>query len=309
MTYFTQFRKRDYALSENVRKKVTELSQYTDIVSRAADDASFYTFYNARPDERYDTISNQLYGTPDFYWTIPILNDRITNTWRDSTKSVPALRKFLESKYPGDALIIDPVDSLVGKFIPGEIVAYDINHVYRILGKYPSLRYLHVEPVSMDEFDVLEDPEEVWVLLTGLWNEVNDNLWDDTEIWRDGTNYVIGKDTLDSIKVETVIPAYKAPAFFTDPDGNRVPWYEENAIPTTIEEVETDINDENSRLKVIRPEFIRQVADQFELEMREAAELQNTRDSAEQLTRGTSTFSGSSVSSTSNTSTSTIGYR
>jgi hypothetical protein len=275
MTYFTQFRKRDYAPSENVLKKVTELSQYTDIVSRVADDASFYTFYNARPDERYDTISNQLYGTPDFYWTIPILNDRITNIWRDSTKSVPTLRKYLEKKYPGDALIIDPRDEIIGRFVPGEIVAYDINNVYRIIGKFPSRRYLHVKPVSMEEFDVLNDPEEVWILLTGLWNEVNGNIWDDTNIWRDSTEYVIGKDSLSSAKVESIVPAYKAPAFFTDPDGNRVPWYEENATPTTIEEVETKINDENSTLKVIRPEFIRQVADQFELEMREAAELNN----------------------------------
>jgi len=235
MTYFSQFRKSEYSLSQNLQKKVTELSQYTDIVSRAADDASFYTFYNARPDERFDTISNQLYNTPDFYWTIPILNDRITNTWNDSTKSVPALRSYLERKYPDSALIFSSNEEITGRFSVGGYIESTSGSVYRISSIYPSLGYVR----GID--------------VTGS-NEI--------------TNPTV-------VNIAEVIPAYKAPSFFTDPDGNRVPSYVENATPTTIEEIETDINDENSRLKVIRPEFIRRFADQFELEMREAAERNN----------------------------------
>ena len=270
MTYFTQFRKEDYVLSENVTQKVTKMSQYTQVFSRAADDLAFYTFYNAEPTERLDNISNKLYGTPDFYWTIPILNADIINTWKDMPRSVPSLRKTLERKHPGDALIIDPLDTVIGNFIPGEIVAHDITNVYRVLNVFPTRRYIQVERVPTDTFNVLDDPEEVWVLLTGLWNEVNDNAWDDDEIWRDGTNYVIGQQSLSPAKVESVIPAYKAPAFFTDPDGNRVPWFVENAIPTTVQEVETQKNDNRGRLKVIRPQFIREVVNEFEIEMRRA---------------------------------------
>jgi len=266
MPYFTQFQKSSYPLSDTVSKNLTNISHYTAIFSRLADDASFYTYYNARGDERFDTISNELYGTTDYYWTIPILNAGIINTWKNSTKSEQALKKFLDRKYPGVALIIDPVDDLVGKFEVGEIVAYDINNVYRVLNKYPSLRYIHCEPVSMDEFDVLNDPQQVWVLLTGLWNEANLNIWDDTDIWRDNTDYVVGRDTLTAAKVESSIPAYKAPAYYLDVDGNRVPWYK-GINEVTFEDVEREKNEEYSRIKVIRPEFIYDIAAQFEREM------------------------------------------
>ena len=266
MTYFTQFKKQEYNLGQSLSKNVTNLSQYTAIVPELTDDASFYTYYTQQGDERYDTISNKLYGTPDYYWTIPLLNPEITNTWRDSTKSVQSLDDYLQKKYPGVALYIDSIDELIGKFQIGEIVAYDIENVYRVLNKYPSLRYLHCEPVDMSEFDVLNDPEEVWVLLTGLWNEVNSNIFDDNDIWRDSTEYVIGENSLTAAKVESVAPAYKAVAYYLDSDGNRVPWYK-GQTSVTFEQIEREQNEENAKLKVIRPQFIYDVAAKFEREM------------------------------------------
>ena len=266
MTYFKQFQKQSYSLGNGVVKDVTNLSHYTAIFSKLADDTSFYTYYTQRGDERFDTISYELYGTPDYYWTIPLMNPNIVNTWKDGTKSVQTLDEFLQKKYPGVAITIDPVDDIVGKFEVGEIVAYDIDNVYRVLNKYPTLRYIHCEPVSMDEFDVLNDPEEVWVLLTGLWNENNGNVFDDDSIWRDTTDYVVGKDSLAAAKVESIGPAYKAPAYYLDNDGNQVPWYK-GEYPVSFEEIERDKNDENAKLKVIRPEHIYEIAARFEREM------------------------------------------
>ena len=249
MTYFTQFRKEDYLLSENVIKKVTKLTQYTRIFSRAADDLAFYTFYNAEPSERLDNISNKLYGTPDFYWTIPILNSDMINTWNDMPRSVPSLRETLERKHPGDALIATDRYFVAGNFVTGELAVYDNTDVYRILNIFPTSNYVQAQQTTIDV------------------SELNSNvILNDSE-------YLIGVDSLSPVSIESVIPAYNAPAFFTDPDGNRVPSFVENAVPTTIEEVETELNESKGRLKVIRPEFIRDAVNEFEIEMKQARRL------------------------------------
>jgi len=239
MTYFTQFQKSDYILSDSVSKRLTNISHYTDIFSRIADDISFYTFYYARPDQRFDNISQELYDTTDFYWTIPILNDRIINTWRDTIKSVPSFEQFLEKKYPGKALIVESSDDIIGKFTIGEEIRYDNSDVYILREKYASFNYLRVEKVESSET---------------VFPETNDNE-------------VIGADSGSVVEIASVIDWSMAPARFIDSDGNSVPYYAENTTPISIAQIETERNDEKGKLKVIRPEFINDVVDRFEIEM------------------------------------------
>lgn len=273
MSYFEYFNRENYPLSDTLSKRVTNISQYTSIFTNIANDISFYTYYTMQPNERLDTISNNLYNTPDHYWTIPLINERIFNTWTELPKDEQTFNDYLKKKYPGVVLTIDEVDEFEGKFRAGEIVAYDIENIYEVLGVYPSLRYIHCVPVSPDRFDPLNDPREVWVLLTGLWNEVNDNIWDDSDIWRDTTEYVITADTLNAAKVESSTPAYLAPAYYVDENENRVPWYYPNARPVTLEEVERNRNEINLQVKVIRPEFIDDVIRRFEEEIRSESSL------------------------------------
>lgn len=241
MTYFSQFRQRDYILSDTVVKNLTDISQYTEIFSRAADDFAFYTFYNARPDERFDTISNELYGTPDYYWTIPILNDRIVNTWRDTTKSVNSLKESIARRYPGRAITIDPTVEFFGLFTLGETVVYNGN-MYTVLNVYPTQGYLQVETVVTNQ--------------------------DTSGI--DSQNRVVGLTSGSSADATGIVDMIDAPAYFVDTDGNRVPWYTTNATEVSIRNDEFERNELLARLKVVRPDYIREVIDRFELEMRRA---------------------------------------
>lgn len=268
MPYFEYFNTKEYPLSDTLSKTVTNISQYTSIFTTIANDMTFYTYYTMQPNERLDTVSNNLYNTPDYYWTIPLVNEKLFNTWTELPKDEQSFIDYLKRKYPGVVLTIDERDQFAGKFRTGEIVAYDIENIYEVIGVYPSLRYIHCVPASSDLFDPLNDPREVWVLLTGLWNEVNGNIWDDANIWRDTTEYVITSDTLNAAKVSSSMPAYKAPAYYVDGEGNRVPWYSPNATPVTIEEEERERNEINLQIKVIRPEYINDVATRFEEEMR-----------------------------------------
>ena len=200
MTYFTQFDKRDYLFSDRLRKRVTNLTTYTAIFSRIADDISFYTYYNVRPDERLDSISYALYGTVDYYWTIPLINSRIINVWNDMPRDTQMLQGYLQKKYPGSALIVSDSDSLVGKFTLNELGVYDSDQVVQIIGKYPTRNFVHVLPVT-DSTTVSD-------------------LFGESTTPASGT--LVGADSGDQVSVNIKIPTYMAPDHFLDSDGNRV---------------------------------------------------------------------------------------
>lgn len=238
MSYFTQFQKSDYILSDNVIKNVTNLTHYTEIFSAIADDISFYTIYNARADERLDTISDSLYGTVDYYWTIPILNDDIVNTWRDLPKSTNELVSFLKNKYPGVIFTIRDDQTLASRFAIGEDLIYNSTERATIIGKYPSLGYL--EAVIQDGSSF---PLNTELTLTG-----------DT--------------TGDTVVTTGYTDAYNAPVRYVDSNNNSVLFTAQNVTPITRLDEERDRNEERARIKVIRPEFITEVVKQFEREMK-----------------------------------------
>lgn len=244
--YFTQFPKSQYQFPSSIPKLVTNISVYTAIFSRIADDISFYTYYNARPDERLDNISQTLYNTPAYYWTIPLINPSIVNTWTDLPKSTPMMTKYVSQKYPGSALIVDESDDQVGKFTLDELGVYDSTQVVRIIGKYPTQGYIHVVPVpDLEPSEVVESPT---------------------------LGVLIGADSNDSVQVSAQIPAYLAPQYHEDQDGNRVLSTVSNAFEAIILDAENQRNEDTSRIKVIRREFIYEVSNRFEDELRATRE-------------------------------------
>ena len=51
------------------------LTQYVDIIDQIKDQTSFYNKYTIVSGERPDTLSYELYGTTDYYWTFYLMND------------------------------------------------------------------------------------------------------------------------------------------------------------------------------------------------------------------------------------------
>jgi len=235
MPYFNSFRKEDYVFSKDLTKRVTNISLYTAVFSRIADNISFYTYYNVRPDQRLDSISQDLYGTTDYYWTIPILNTDIVNTWNDLPKSTSQLTQFLSRKYPGTALFIRDDQEVFGKFTIGETIGFNGTDLGVLTAIYPTRGYLRIDPI-----DAAAIPTN-------------------TEFTAQGNS------SLDTVVVSGTAPTYKAPANHTDSNGNSVPFNSGTSV--TIEERERDLNEDRSRIKVIRNEHITSVVKQFEREM------------------------------------------
>ena len=244
MTYFTRFAKKEYSVTRDSTKTVTDLSQYTAFLTKLTDNISYYTYYTMKPDERFDTISNNLYGTVDYYWTIPLLNPTITNTFRDTIKSTVVVDHILQRKYPGKCIQIEDSDTLAGKFQIGEIVQfYDdagngpVN--YKLREKYTNLNYLVVNSID---------------------NDSNQSV---------GT--VTGQKSGSVADVSIIIDYALATHHYVDVETNeRVPYYRENTYPVPIPEFEKGLNEEYTQIKVIRPEFISDIVDQFEEQMKKS---------------------------------------
>jgi len=236
--YFSYFQKGQYDFGESIVKDVTDITKYTAIFSQIADDISFYTYYTTQAGERLDEISQSLYDTPEFYWTIPLVNDRIVNIWDDTSKSYTDFIAYLEKKYVGRAFTLRDGEILAGKFSIGENLIYNSTESAELIAKYPTQGYMQV-----------------------VFSE-NASFPQNTEFT------VVGETSGDSIVVTNHVPTYNAPIRHVDLNGNFVPYDSGQVTPITIRQDEEDRNDVNSQIKVIRPEFIYDVASRFEQEMR-----------------------------------------
>ena len=237
MSYFSKFKKGNFRVGDKVIE-VVNIAHYSQLLEKLADNISFYSYYTVVNGDRLDVISEKLYGTTDYYWTIALLNKHIVNTYEDLPKEYNAdLIKFLQGKYPGYALKLDAEESLAGNFEMLETVSFG-NYSGIVTGKYPTLGYLTIQLTSEDSFPL----NQVFPLA--------------------------GQTSGDTINIANSLEYYTAPHHYEDADGQWVPWTNELSTPITILEYESAINDSNSQLKVIRPDLIYNVAIEFERQMK-----------------------------------------
>jgi len=78
MSYFRYFPKDFYTFGNEERPDyVQNLSIYVDIVDQAKNTISFYRDYYIQDGERPDQISYKLYDTPNYHWTLFLMNDKL----------------------------------------------------------------------------------------------------------------------------------------------------------------------------------------------------------------------------------------
>jgi hypothetical protein len=238
MSYFKYFKKSNFIVGDIGPIELVNIQSYSQIFSRITDDITLYSYYTFVNGDRLDVISNKLYGTPEYYWTIILVNPHITNTYNDLPKEYNAdLVSYLGGKYPGVALKLATGESLAGKFNIGETVTYS-TYSGTVLGKYPTLGYINVEVTSEDSFPLNSE-----FTLTGVTSG-------------------------DTIQIANTIDMYQAPHHYINSDDEWTRWNAGQVTAVSILDYETEINDENSQIKVIRPEKMYSVITSFEREMK-----------------------------------------
>ena len=86
MSFFRQFPNLEYDLrNNNVLINAKDIFRHVDVNDVLADDILSYTYYEVIEGERPDTVSQRLYGTPDYYWTFFLVDDAM----KEGLKSWP----------------------------------------------------------------------------------------------------------------------------------------------------------------------------------------------------------------------------
>jgi hypothetical protein len=109
--FFSQFPQLSYDIDgEGSYVNLTDISRTADISTFNEDKVSYYTYYEINDGDRPDTVSQLLYGTPEYYWTLFILNDSLkaglNSAWPLSSNSFETMISNEYDKY--SALVITP---------------------------------------------------------------------------------------------------------------------------------------------------------------------------------------------------------
>lgn len=85
MQYFNKFPRAFYIFGDQEAQGtgkisselVQDISAYSDVLDRIADNVAFHTFYDIQEGNRPDQCSYDIYGTPIYHWTFFLLNDHL----------------------------------------------------------------------------------------------------------------------------------------------------------------------------------------------------------------------------------------
>lgn len=228
--FFQYFQKEDFDIDGDGTKNLVNLSQYSKVFSKIADDISFYTYYTVDNTDRLDNISQKIYGTPEYYWTFFLVNKELNNSWKNFRKDVNEFNDYLKRKYPDTAVTFTSGSDNIS-LLTSVTIGSDIGSgVGTVTGIYPSMNYITV---------------------TNNQNSTPAGL-----TITSGSN---------SVEISAAIPHYKAPHHKENADGE---WVIAGTSTVSIEQYESDLNDLQFQIKVIRPQHILSVARQFEREMK-----------------------------------------
>lgn len=99
MTFFSNFGNVWHTLPNGQTVLLNDITKYITIPQRFRNDSRYYLEYSIKEGDRPDLISNRLYGTVDYAWTILIMNglSDMENKW---PRSQVRLEEFIAEKYP-----------------------------------------------------------------------------------------------------------------------------------------------------------------------------------------------------------------
>ncbi len=271
MSFFKQFPTINYDLKKdgsvmrmvNIFRNVRPLQNFVD-------NPSLYKFYEVKNGERPDTVSQRLYGTPDFYWTFFVINEFLHDGYKVWPLSQEQLFEYIKEHYNGYAITTRPVivrtgdgtisefrDSLSGRYELGETITGSVSGAIGTLTK---------KNIDMNQL-VIQDMQ-------------NTNRYSgDGALNNNNYEFLIGSNTQDTVESYEVFNYADAPHhyYITDEDGIQREYtnmtfinQEDVATPAaslsyvTNRQYVNDLNEERSRIRVINPNFIGRFIENFE---------------------------------------------
>ena len=129
MSFFKQFPKVEYDFNRTgVKQNMVDLFRSVRPLPTFLDNYTGYKFYEIKNGERPDIVSQRLYGSSMFYWTLFLVNDHLHDGYRAWPLSQEDLQEYMAKQYEGYVIETSPKvsnnfeNSLAGRFQMGETV-------------------------------------------------------------------------------------------------------------------------------------------------------------------------------------------
>ena len=242
--FFTNYPRTTYQFgTEKSFTAIQDISAYVDIIDQIKDNINFYEFIEIQDGERPDTISQDLYDTVKYYWTLYLLNDNIRE--RGWPLSVQQIRLKAIEDYPNVVLTTRDIDTLITYFQVGDTVIGQSTGASGVVLK----RNLELGQIFV--------------------KMLNGQSFSDSEIIRDNTNI----EFPETVQLVSAVNEYDAVHHYEDSNGlwTDVDPYSTPSVlltPITYMDRYQAKNDELRKIKVIKQATISQVVKAYKEALR-----------------------------------------
>ena len=277
MAYFTNFPEIQYDI-----KKDAKLTQIDDLFVRyrireqVKNEMTLYYNYDIKDWDTPELLANQIYDDPHLYWIILKMND-IVNVNEDWPKTQRQLNKFVDSKYPGKALMVSGLgtsDFTIGEdvtTIEGYISLEDFFDT--AADAEPRLKYERSDVENYMVQEAIDNPA------TGIINSIdktNFNIGSKTNPTHkviiteaDGTfsngDVITGRNSDTTATIISTVANTDADHHFEDENNNYVDADDLTRDRTVTNRVYEDEKNETKRnIKILHPDFVGSIVDEFE---------------------------------------------
>jgi len=267
--FFKQFPKVQYDFDRNgILQSMTDIFRHVKPLDNFIDESLGYRFYEIQDGERPDIVSQKIYGTPNYYWTLFVVNERLHDGYREWPLSQIDFSEYLDKKYEGvaiiparpsvttntDGIVLTANNSLGGRFKIGETIQGQVsNATGTLVQKNVDMHQVVIQNVNGNFLGNSNQVEEI--------------------------KGISSDDSVDTYRVYNYIDAPYQYYHQNDADKKAVSY--SNAFQdtvsgrlSTVDEVnikfitnrqhENDLNDERSFIRYISPQYIQEFVRKYE---------------------------------------------
>jgi hypothetical protein len=289
MSYFSQFPKVAYPVSAESQsfKIAPNILAKATFLDSVFDNASFYFPYSVKDGEMPEDIAYRLYGDAKKHWII-LLSNKIVDPQYDWVLDNRSFREYMDIKYSSYVLTLDPDETYANNYIVGEVAYQGADTIdkssmqskvvaYDSVNKKLTVNFIDntiatSEPITGADSDVSHGVIGVsknsdgfeWSSNTTrhfLVTETQSNSYDRTTTkktyivsakdYNHATNSVVDRNTN-----TTTTSTYQLV------DGTTLT-VERNTAPVTHFDYELQLNESRRRIRLVRPEYISRIEEQF----------------------------------------------
>lgn len=227
--YFNNFPTTQYKLSDGRWITIKDFFRKSKIDQSALNKVIDYEYYELQDGERPDVVATKIYGNGDLHWTLLLVNEM--ESYYDWHKDTPTFEAFLTEKYPGQYLTFANTSDIIdgnGKFLLGEKITSNDGNTAHVLKVEPTYNRIGVQ----------------------------------------GNREFTGGDTITGSEktatIQNAINQIDGVAYYKNDEGLKSNSFVNGYTSVTLWQDEFDKNDAKRLIKIIRPQYIRRVVQEFD---------------------------------------------